>query len=239
MSASADQPTKLPLYTWTGAFNSDRWLTQLEDSFLRYQNNDSLIPPPRASDLPLLVSTLGITSVLDYGGSNGWTFEYLKRSCNINPDSFFYTIYELPHVCAFFSVIHPIGSPVTYKSSLSDLQNFEVLYSNSVLQYLLDDTELFNVIKRHCPRYILLENFLGGDFHDYYSLQNYYEYQIPVKFRCYSSFLTSVMSLGYTLLLRKVYYEPIRGTITSFNMDNFPDNLRINYGTTLIFERNR
>ena len=44
--------------------------------------------------------------------------------------------------------------------------------------------ELFlNIIQTTSPKYILIDNFLGGMINDYISTQIYYEDRIPVKLR--------------------------------------------------------
>ena len=88
------------------------------------------------------------------------------------------------------------------------------------------------------PEYILLEDFFGGEFDDYYSLQKYYDHTIPVKFRNRKEFITKILKAGYSLKYAKPYMPAIRGEIQELYMDNFPKNLRVRYGETLLFERN-
>jgi len=238
-------------FTWSGvytnlenlpqeempAFLSERWLNQIHTQLNEYRDASNS-PPPRASDLPLIATLLGASSILDFGGSSGWTYEYIKKTSPTSANKIKkYSIYELPKVCEYFSnlSVHPIQ--VSYLSNLENISHHEIFYSNSMIQYMLEDDELQTCVRNSTAKMLIFENFLGGDFGDYYSEQNYYQYKIPLIFRNITKFIMQIENLGYRLIIRKTYPEPIRGVIKKFNMDNFPEHLRVEYGVTLMFTK--
>lgn len=219
------------------AFNSDRWQKQILSQLTNFKHRKENLPP-RPTDLPLLAKTVKATTILDFGGSNGWTFEFIARTCpkyfeSINN----YIIYEKPELCYYFEKKDIHKPPLNYIYTLDSIKTVEIFYSNSAIQYLLNESLLNECIQKAKPKLILLENVLCGDFKDYYTLQNYYEYKIPVKFRSKEVFINNLEKLGYTLTLQKVYSEPIKGIIDKFDMSNFPKELRINYGLTMLLEK--
>lgn len=219
------------------AFNSDRWLNQILGQLTNYKLRKENLPP-RSTDLPVIAKAVEASTILDFGGSNGWTFEFIARS---SPQYFEsinnYIIYEKPEVCCYFEKKKIHKPPLNYISTLESIKTVEIFYSNSAIQYLLNESLLNECIKKAKPKLILFENVLCGDFKDYYTLQNYYEYKIPVKFRSKEVFINNLEKLGYTLTLQKVYSEPIKGIIDKFDMSNFPKELRIDYGLTMLFEK--
>ena len=219
------------------AFNSERWLKQLLRQLIEYKDSKDNLPP-RASDLPVISNALDASSILDFGGSNGWSFEYISRSC---PEYFKsikkFVVYEEKNVCQYFEKNNLHDLPLIYSNNPETIGTVEIFYSNSTIQYLLDENLLNKCIQKSNPSLILFENVLCGDFQDYYTLQNYYEYKIPVKFRSKKNFIHNLEKLGYELKLLKVYPEPIRGIIGKFDMSNFPKDLRVDYGLTMIFEK--
>ncbi len=238
-------------FTWSGvyaklenlpqevmpAFISERWLNQIQAQLEEYKDSSNT-PAPRASELPVLAPLLDASSILDFGGSSGWAYEYLKKTCPIYANKIKrYSIYELQKLSEYFigKNLHPIQ--VTYLSKPDEINHHEIFYTNSMIQYMLNDVELLKCIRNSDPLIIVFENFLGGDFDKYYSEQIYYEHKIPVLFRNYNEFVRLIENLGYQLIISKIYSEPIRGVIKKFNMDNFPEKLRIDYGKTLIFKK--
>jgi putative methyltransferase (TIGR04325 family) len=222
-------------------FSSQRWLErivqQLEDYHKDRKLHGNMALPPRPSSLPLLCSIVKAESIVDFGGSSGWVWYYMKE-CIPNLSIKKYDIIENNEVCKIFAnsnynVDHPI-SFYTY-------QNFsgscDILYTNSTLHYIEDDETFFHLIEKSNPKYLLVEDFLGGDFNNYFSTQIYYDDRIPVKFRNKNKFINDIKKLSFELLLSKDFVTSIRGKTQPFSMSNLPEKNRVKYGETLLFKR--
>ena len=129
------------------------------------------------------------------------------------------------------------SQPIHYFTSDKYESNCDILYTNSTLQYIKNDEVFFHLIEKTTPKYLLVEDFLGGDFDDYFSTQIYYDDRIPVKFRNKKNFINNIRDLSFELLLSKVYITSHRGKIQPFPMTNLPENNRVKYGKTLLFKR--
>jgi putative methyltransferase (TIGR04325 family) len=219
------------------AFISERWLSQINTQLLEYRNGNDQ-PPPRFSELPVIAAISEVKSILDFGGSSGWAYYYLmKTCCAFTKQIKKYSIYELPKLCEYFNVNQTHSDALKYISNPNEIVHHDLLYSNSMIQYMPNEDDLIKSIRNSTPLYIVFENFLGGAFKDFYTEQNYYEYKIAVKFRNTTNFISLIENLGYELIVNKIYLEPIRGVINKFDMENFPKNLRVDYGKTLIFKK--
>ena len=73
--------------------------------------------------------------------------------------------------------------------------------------------------------YVLIEDFYGGDFDDYYSQQIYYDSKITVKHRNLKRFIFKLINHGYKLLYQRPYMGPIRGAYGLLPMSNLPKNI--------------
>ena len=63
-----------------------------------------------------------------------------------------------------------------------------MLYANSVIQYI-QDRNLRKIVKIANPRYLQLDDLLLGNQRQYFTLQNYYEDQIPTVIRNQEEFI--------------------------------------------------
>jgi putative methyltransferase (TIGR04325 family) len=182
----------------------------------------------------MLVALTEATRIIDFGGSSAWVHEFCKSSLKNNTIKE-YIVIEIDSVVNFMESLHIHNPPVIYKSTLDEIgSNFDIFYSNSAMQYLYDDIEFLKAIEKLQPHWILIEDFLSGDFDDFYTNQNYYEYKIPVKFRNQKKFIAGLS--GYELVLSKPYAPSIHGLIRPYPMDNFPENSKLKYSQTILFE---
>ena len=60
-------------------FRSSRWLERIASQLKEYRKDPESFPP-RPSDLPLLCAATKSLSVLDFGGSSGWVFDFYMNS---------------------------------------------------------------------------------------------------------------------------------------------------------------
>ena len=222
-------------------FSGQRWLKrivqQLEDYNKDRKLHGNLALPPRPCSLPMLCGLTNPNSIVDFGGSSGWEWYYIKQ-CIPNLTVRKYDIIEIDTVCKYFNNSnYHYDQPVKYFTYQDFSGNCDILYTNSTLQYILEDSIYFDLLVKTKPEYLLIEDFLGGNFSDYYSSQKYYDDKIPVKFRNQKNFINNIKDLSFALLLSKDYITTTRGKIQPFPMSNIPASKRVKYAKTLLFKK--
>lgn len=215
-------------------FSSIDWLEREQHRFLTYRELCSLkvAPPQKICNLPFLVALSGVKSIADFGGSTGWAWEYLKSSGTARTIEKYFIV-ELEASCRYFASLHT--RPVEYLTSLPLDEHIDVLYTNSMIQYIADDENFFEILRNQRPTYVLIDDFLGGPISDFFSIQTYYDSELVVKFRNAQNFVQRIISLDFELLTSTPYVNPILGRIQSFPMENFPTDNRIEHPITLLF----
>lgn len=222
-------------------FTSKRWLdriiNQLNEYKIERNNFGCTAIPPRPSLLPMLCSLTNPNSIVDLGGSSGWLWYYIKDSIqNITIKQF--DIIELEEICEYFknSNFH-IEQPIRYLELNEIIDNYDILYTNSVLQYFKDEIVLNDIINKTKPKFILIDNFLGGMIDEYYSCQIYYEDRIPVKFRNSEHFIKNMIKIKYDLVFSRPYVSKIRNITQTLPMSKIPEKKRLRYGLSFLFKR--
>jgi len=219
-------------------FQGDRWLDHITEQLLSYREalkSNPLAMPPRPSDLPMLAAVTGASRIVDYGGSSAWAYEFLQTSAYKNKITDYLCI-EIDAVVNYLSALDVHAPPIRYDNTLNGKgSGFDIFYTNSTLQYVYDDTFFFKAIDEIQPNYLLIEDFLGGNFDDFYTIQHYYESKIPVKFRNQIQFIEGLS--GYDLVLSKPYASLVLGQIKKLPMKNFSKDLQVEYSQTLLFKR--
>ena len=165
------------------------------------------------------------------GGGSGWLFDYLKNSIEIDEIEK-YTILELGLTCSFFSKLH--NHPVDYLTKLPAGFRTDILYTNSALQYLVDDNIFISIVNTSEPGFVLIEDFLGVDVRTFFTIQNYYESRIIVKIRNTTDFLQRFQQLGYFPLMIVPTVNEILKKIQPLPMENFPLDHNVGYPRTLL-----
>jgi putative methyltransferase (TIGR04325 family) len=221
-------------------FSSQRWLKrvvqQLDDYHKDRKLHGNMALPPRPCSLPMLCDLTNLDSIVDFGGSSGWVWYYMKE-CIPNLSIKKYDIIENDEICQFFTNSnYHVDHPISYSTYQNFAGNCDILYTNSTLQYIKDDEIFFRLIEKTNPKYLLVEDLLGGDFDDYFSTQIYYDERIPVKFRNKKNFINNIRDLSFELLSSKDYITSIRGEIQPLPMSNLPEKNRVKYGKTLLFK---
>lgn len=218
-------------HTW-----KNRIIKQLVD-FRKLSSENEIVLPPRSTDLPLLHSITASKSIVDFGGSSGWNYEFLKHSslhCKIQK----YLIIEIEKIVEWMKSKNLHNDPVEFSTHLDKNQKFDILYTNSALQYVYNDNVFIRIIKSTSPSWILIEDFLGGHFHDFFSIQSFYEDKIPVKFRNIDSFVKKISEIGYKLHFRKKYPSVINGIQQDLPMESLPEDFRVKNGINFLFKKN-
>lgn len=223
----------------TNVFENQRWINRTIDTLTSYRNackTEALVMPPRLSSLPMLVASTGAKTIIDFGGSSGWVYDFLDNTVDTSE----ITTYKIIELKEFAKIIKENGlhkDPVSYLTHSEALPKCDIFYANSAIQYVYDDIELLKVIEESSAEWILIEDFLGGSFDDFFTLQKYYEKSIPVKFRNRENFVGALKE--YDLILSQPYPSIIFEKISEFPMKNFPKNKRIKFSETMLFKKRR
>lgn len=248
-----------PMYIWEGlyetleeaetkgtGFASERWIERINGQLINYRKENeenSLVMPPRMTDLPILAALIDAKRIIDFGGSSGWAYDFLQKTIIQNTIKE-YIIVEIEEVVTHMKVASLHSAPVLYISDTNNFFNYkikddkvDIFYTNSVLQYIYDDAVMLKLIEKIQPKWLLIEDFMGGDFDSYFSIQNYYESKIPIYFRNRKNFINSLNE--YNLVLSKPYATKILGIAEGMPMENFPINKRVRYGESMIFQRKK
>lgn len=194
--SEATEFAKAENLTDKNVFDSTRWIArQLE--MLQAVRNGSM---PRFSNLPFLISLMFNSKnvrVVDIGGGSAWIYEYLM-TMGQQPSK--YTNLELQETCNEFAKYFVAEDKVEFMSSFEKLnQAYDILYSNSVIQYFQTLDEFFGLIDRTNPKFILLDDVQTSEGDDFWSLQRYYDSFILTKFYSVSNLIRDVKLLGYEL----------------------------------------
>lgn len=220
-------------------FSGDRWAGRILEQlfeFRKHVSEGSMVLPPRSCDLPFLCSIAKARSILDFGGSSGWHYDYLKFSCPKNEIDE-YCILEIEPIVELMKRKKIHSRPVNFSTKINKKKKFDVLYANSSLQYVRNDLQFTDIVNQTSPTWILIEDFLGGDFSDFFSLQTFYADNIQVKIRNKSSFISRLQNLNYQLVSRKAYPAIIKGKLQELPMSAIPERFRVKYGENFLFKK--
>lgn len=221
-------------------FSGEKWANQILEQLFEFRKNVSkggMVLPPRSCDLPFLCSIAKVRSILDLGGASGWHYEYLKSSFP-NNEIEEYCVLEIESLVELMEREKIHASPVSFSTKISREKKFDVLYANSSLQYVSYDSTYTDIIAQTTPTWILIEDFLGGDFSDFFSLQTFHADNIPVKFRNRNTFVSNIQNLNYQLVYQKAYPAVIKGKLQELPMSGIPEEFRVKHGENFLFKKN-
>lgn len=239
--------------SWTGVYSKKEikkyvekvyenkiWLKKLKKEFLLIKKNQNHIKNfknYRPCSIAFICSIYkNIKTIIDVGGSNGWSYYYLKEYCNLFKITN-YSILEKNEVINQFENKHK-NEKIKYLSNLQKNIKYDLFYSNSTFQYILDDNLIFNMFKITNPQYIVLDDMFIGNIQDFYTLQNYYDYKLPVKFRNSTKFIKSIKKLGYDLIFNEPYICKHRNIFQPLPMNGFAKKFKIEFSQKMFFIRN-
>ena len=217
----------------------ERWFKRIQEQLLNYRNEvntNSNTSPPRPSDLALICGVYNFKSIVDFGGSSGWLWDYIKLSNKKNNISK-YTIIETKEVCDYAKKYNFHDYPVEYITCDEYIGSSEIFYCNSVLQYFDEESFFITFIKKTNAKLILLEDIYVGDFDDFYTAQIYYEDRIPVKFRNKEKFIKLFEHNGFSTITIKPYICAHRELVQPLPMDGFPEDKKIKYASTIFLKK--
>jgi putative methyltransferase (TIGR04325 family) len=217
----------------------ERWFQRITQQLSDYRSEFrqyGIAMPPRPSNLPLVCATVSPRSIVDFGGSSGWCWDYLQNALPGNMVSS-YRVVETNEVVGYMKTSGLHGKPVDYVS-LDELSGpCDLLYCNSVLQYFGSNEPLLSLIGRSAPAFILLEDLVGKGEEDFFSLQTYYDSALPFRFIGLGKLCRELRLCGYTESVRYPYAAPIRGVLKPYDMGNFPENMRLHYTSSMLFKK--
>ncbi len=221
------------------AFDSDRWLHRVIQQLLDYRNEllkFGIAQPPRPCNLPFVCAVTSPTTIIDFGGSSGWCWDYLQNALPRNMISS-YTIVELESIVKHMQISGLHSDIVNYQTLDAPLAPCDLLYANSVLQYFDSNQQLLSLIERTEPDFIFLEDTLGTGEKDFFTIQPYYNSAIPHRFIGLGNLLKDLSSKDYQELARCPYASPIFGVMKPLSMENFPEDLQLRYSVSILLKK--
>ena len=219
------------------AYSSERWISRLEDfnkTILSFSYTFDENQLPRSSSLPLfLTANSYVSSILDLGGGGGWLGLYIKKSYKQVKE---YDIIEIDSVKNHFAkFLNPYG--IHYASDLN-LQRYQILYTNSCIQYMPSLDFLLKCIESSTPNYLIFDDMYLSRKDQFFCHQKYYDKVMVMSFISFHQLKESLSSLGYQLSFADIYRDPILGKneVLPFE-DSVLESWRPKHRYTLIFEQ--
>ena len=195
-----NQPTKT-------VYSSLRWLQRLNEfnQQVTRKSQDKEILSPRNSSLPIFLAAQdkGI-NILDLGGGGGWLGIYLRLTLSKIK---VYDIIEIPAVERYFRD-KIIDYKINYVNYIG-LQKYDILYSNSCIQYLESNLYLLNIAAKTRPKYIILDDLYISQKSQFFCHQKYYDQTLIMRFLDREEIINSFSSLNYSLIYSGAYSDPI------------------------------
>lgn len=244
-------------YTWNGVFltweeackagnsdgekvlRTDRWLRRICQQLFDYEKDLAdygIAMSPRPCNLPLVCGLIQPKSILDFGGSSGWGWNYLLQTV---PDTTVkaYLVVETEEVVGFMKGQLDAASPLQYKTLGQEINSFDLLYCNSVLQYFESNWPLKSLIGKTNSEYILLDDLVAFGVNDFFTTQRYYDHEIPYRFIGLEKLLSQLQRLGYKEIVRLPYASPILNVTKPIDMENFPEDKRLRYSLSILLKK--
>jgi len=220
-----------------GGLTGKRWLKRITQQLIDYRTEFARYGtaiPPRPCNLPFLCAVTNPRKILDFGGSSGWSWEYLKNSLPCNRVAS-YVILEKKQVVDHMRKLKAHKHPVSYKTGTKLLKQYDVLYCNSVLQYFSSNRLFLSLVKKVKPNYIFLEDTIAKSDRDLFSCQRFYDSKLPYRFIGLRKMLKELTE--YTEVLRFPYAAPILGVVGPLGMENLPAAKRIRYASSILLKK--
>ena len=219
--------------------SSERWLQRITQQLQSYRDEilwRGMALPPRPSNLPLVCAIASATSIVDFGGSSGWCYDYLINTLQGHAISS-YVVVENERVVEHMQRAGLHRAPVSYETGIGSLGQCDVLYCNSVLPYFESNAPLLDLIGKIRPEYVLLDDLLAKGERDFFSTQIYYDMALPHRFPGLQQLSSELGSLGYAQLFSSPFPSPILGVMKPLPMENLPEEYQLRYSLSLLWKR--
>lgn len=229
-------------------FDSDTWVNHSKakvEKYLARVNKSNLIPPipVRPTSLPLVAAMFKINhkgnqKIIDFGGGLGFSYLSFIQSC-AQAKNYEYHIIESTEVCKAGEEIFSGHPNLFFHPDIQDLafEKADIIYMNSVLQYIADWKSLLTCLFGLKPKCVLLDDVPAGDIPTFATAQNYYESKLPYWFFNVSEIITFFESYDYTLDYKSKFFSKVFGKIQEIPMSNFPPQYQLDHPCTLLFNR--
>lgn len=221
--------------------SGESWLQRITQQILDYRlelRQYGIAMPPRPSNLPLVCAMTSPDTIVDFGGSSGWCWDYLQNTLPNHRISS-YVVIEIDEVVNYMTKTAIHNAPVSYRSLKDQLAPCDLLYCNSVLQYFGSNAPLLSLIESTVPEYILLEDLIAKDEGEFFSLQSHRDSSIPYRFLGLNKLLSELSCAGYTAIVRYPYASPVLGVIKPFEMSNFPEENQLRYSSSYLLQKTK
>lgn len=185
--------------------------------------------------LPYLVSVLSQNRknirILDFGGALG--IDYIPLAYGpICASEVEYYVVEQAAMCREGEKIFSGDARIHFCERLpADLKEVDIVYSNSVLQYIKDYEKVVKELCEYRPSYFLIVRLTAGDVDDFVTIQKNIR---GTEFAC------RFFNIGkFRDLMRRCGYDSVFEWQLSrkYDMDNFPEECRVTRHRALLFER--
>ncbi len=188
-------------------FSSDLWI-QKQTFFLHHAKSG---PMPRFSVLPNFMAQNGLNSVVDFGGGSGWLGFYLPENC-------FYVNQEIGTLVRHFGELNTSKNRIITEDASNFVTNVDVLYSNSVIQYLSDTSSFINLIDSFNPSYIVLDDLQTSTKSEFFSIQRYFNSFLITKFYNLINFIEEIEANDY-ILMKSINYPHTVSSRMGYRVD--------------------
>ena len=229
-------------------FNSDTWVNQSKGKVAKYISNldeSNPIPPIplRPTSLPLLAAMLrknqkGSQRIIDFGGGLGFSYLSFIQSC-VQAKNYEYHIIESTEVCKEGEKLFSGYQSLFFHPDILGLafEKADIIYANSVLQYIADWKTLIAELLGFKPKVFLMDDVPAGDIPTFATAQNYYESKLPFGFFNVAEIIAFFESNGYILDYKSKFFSTVLGKIQELPMRNFPSEYQLDHPCTLFFRR--
>lgn len=217
----------------------DAWFQRIAQQLTGYREELRLhgsAMPPRPSNLPMLCALTRPGTIVDFGGSSGWCWDYLRESGSGHTVSS-YVVVETGEVVDYMTRAALQAAPVRYQTAEEPLGATDLLYCNSVLQYFGSNHAFLSLVERARPQFILLDDLVAGADKDFFTTQLFRGSAIPYRFLGLQTLLDDLATQGYLTLARYPYASPVKGVVAPMAMENFPPSRQLRYSSSVLLQR--
>ena len=229
-------------------FNSDTWVRKSKkqvEEFLSGTDKQNPIPsiPIRPASIGLAASLSrcdknGPHNIIDFGGGLGFSFLSFMQSCQ-KAQEYEYHIIESEAVCRAGEELFADYRNIHFYDDIQGVpfKRAEIVYMNSVLQYIEDWRSLLKHLFMFKPDYMLMDGVPAGMIPTFATGQNYYDSVIPYWYFNVEEIISFFEGNGFSLDYKSKYLCAVLGQIQKIPMNNFPAEYRLDYPCTMLFSR--
>ena len=178
--------------------------------------------------------------VLDFGGGMGTSFFPLITSLP-DPKKVEFNIVEVKTICDIAQKILGGFPQLYFHEKLPKLSKpVNIVHAGSSIQYISDWKGLLAAFIDYQPEILILEDVMAGDIPSFITTQNFYGKKIRSRFLNIKELIGEVQSLDYKLIYKSKCTQNFLSKLGGpLPMKNFPPQYQSDYGSHLIFKRNK